>query len=176
MLLLCACHQQMKRMTSSITLQAADHRALDVARAIHGVQMLAYAQEAALLGVPCLPPQQLTVKQLQSSDERFHAAYGSSTLVGAVGVIDKPDASMMVINSLVVHPAHQRMGIATRLLLHVLAASDAASIRVSTGAGNQPALALYRKHGFVEYKRWFVGPPRLELAALRFDRARSNAV
>jgi ribosomal protein S18 acetylase RimI-like enzyme len=114
----------------------------------------------------------LTIDQLQSSNDRFHAAYWSSTLVGAVGVIDKPDLSMMVINSLVVHPAHQRAGIATRLLLHVLATSDAASIRVSTGAGNQPALTLYRKHGFVEYKRWFVGPERLELAALELVRPR----
>jgi ribosomal protein S18 acetylase RimI-like enzyme len=145
---------------------------LEVARAIHGVQMLAYAQEAAVLGVVSLPPMKLTIEQLQSSDDRFHAAYWSSTLVGAVGVIDKPDLSMMVINSLVVHPAHQRAGIATRLLLHVLATSDAASIRVSTGAGNQPALALYRKHGFVEYKRWFVGPERLELAALELVRSR----
>jgi ribosomal protein S18 acetylase RimI-like enzyme len=133
--------------------------------------MLAYAQEAALLGVPSLPPQQLTVHQLQMSDDRFTAAYLSSTLVGAVGVIDKPDMSMLVINSMVVHPAHQRAGIATRLLLHVLAASDAASVRVSTGAGNEPALALYRKHGFVEYKRWFVGPEPLELVALKLERA-----
>jgi ribosomal protein S18 acetylase RimI-like enzyme len=152
-------------------LRSADHRSLEIARAIHGVQMLAYAQEAALLGVPSLPPQQSTVEQLQASEESFTAAYLSSTLVGAVGVIDKPDGSMLVINSLVVHPAHQRAGVATRLLLHVLAASDAASARVSTGAGNEPALALYRKHGFVEYKRWFVGPERLELAALKLERA-----
>jgi ribosomal protein S18 acetylase RimI-like enzyme len=163
-------------MTPPITLRPANHRLLDVARAIHGVQMLAYAQEAAVLGVASLPPLKLTVEQLQSSDECFHAAYLSSTLVGAVGVTDKPDASMMVINSLVVHPAHQRVGIATRLLLQVLVASEAASVRVSTGAGNQPALALYRKHGFVEYKRWFVGPERLELTALKLERGRSNAV
>jgi ribosomal protein S18 acetylase RimI-like enzyme len=160
-------------MTPPLTLRPANHRLLDVARAIHGVQMLAYAQEAALLGVDCLPPLKLTVEQLQSSDEHFHAAHLSSALVGAVGVIDKPDASMTIINSLVVHPAHQRAGIATRLLLHVLAATNAASIRVSTGAGNEPALALYRKHGFVEYKRWFVGPERLALVALTFDRART---
>jgi ribosomal protein S18 acetylase RimI-like enzyme len=158
-------------MALPLSLRAADHCSLEIARAIHGVQMLAYAQEAALLGMPSLPPQQLTVEQLQASDERFTAAYLSSTLVGAVGVIDKPDVSMRVINSLVVHPAHLRAGIATRLLLHVLAAAEAASIRVSTGAGNEPALALYRKHGFVEYKRWFVAPERLALVALKFDRA-----
>jgi hypothetical protein len=118
------------------TVEQADHRSLKIARAIPGLQMLAYAQEAALLGVPSLPPQQLTVEQLQASDESFTAAYLSSTLVGAVGVIDKP-----------------------------------ASVRVSTGAGNEPALALYRKHGFFEYKRWFVGPQRLALAALKLERA-----
>jgi ribosomal protein S18 acetylase RimI-like enzyme len=158
-------------MTPPLTLSPANHRLLDVARAIHGVQMLAYAQEAALLGVTSLPPMKLAVEQLQASDESFTAAYLSSALVGAVGVMDKPEASMLVINSMVVHPAHQRAGIATRLLLHVLAASDAASVRVSTGAGNEPALALYRKHGFVEYKRWFVGPQPLELAALKLERA-----
>ncbi len=78
---------------------------------------------------------------------------------------------MTIINSLVVHPAHQRAGIATRLLLHVLAASEAASVRVSTGAGNEPALALYRKQGFDEYKRWFIGPERLALVALKLERA-----
>jgi ribosomal protein S18 acetylase RimI-like enzyme len=158
-------------MTPPLTLRPANHRLFDVARAIHGVQMLAYAQEAAVLGVASLPPLKLTVEQLKASEECFHAAYLSTTLVGAVGVTDKPDTSMLIINSLVVHPAHQRVGIATRLLLHVLAASSASSIRVSTGAGNQPALALYRKHGFVEYKRWFVGTERLELAALRLERA-----
>ena len=133
--------------------------------------MLAYAQEAVLLSVPSLAPQQLTVEQLQASDECCTAAYLSSTLVGAVGGIDKTDVSMLAINSLVVHPAHQRAGIATQLLLHVLAASDAASGRVSTGTGNEPALALHRKHGFVEYKRWFVGPEPLELVALKLERA-----
>jgi ribosomal protein S18 acetylase RimI-like enzyme len=159
------------RMTQPLTLSRANHRLLETARAMHGVQMLAYAQEAALLGVPSLPPQQLTVEQLQSSDESFTAAYLSSTLVGAVGIIDKPEASMTIINSLVVHPAHQRVGIATRLLLQVLAASNAASVRVSTGAGNEPALALYRKHGFVEYKRWLIGPESLALVALKLERA-----
>jgi ribosomal protein S18 acetylase RimI-like enzyme len=155
----------------SFTVGHADHRLLGIARAIHGVQMLAYAQEAALLGVPTLPPQQRTVEQLQASNECFVAACLSSTLLGAVGVIDKPEVSILVINSLVVHPAHQRAGIATRLLLHALAASNAASVRVSTGAGNEPALALYRQHGFVEYKRWFVGAERLELVALKLERA-----
>ncbi len=159
-------------MTPQLTLRPANHHLPDVARAIHGVQMLAYAQEAALLGVASLPPMKLTVEQLQASDEHFHAAHLSSTLVGAVGVIDKTEASMTIINSLVVHPAHQRAGVATRLLLQVLAANQATTIRVSTGAGNEPALALYRKHGFVEYKRWFVGPERLALVALKFDRAR----
>jgi ribosomal protein S18 acetylase RimI-like enzyme len=158
-------------MTLPLKLSRANHRLLEIARAIHGVQMLAYVQEAALLGVACLPPMKLTVEQLQSSDEHFDAAHLSSTLVGAVGVIDKPEASMTIINSMVVHPAHQRAGIATRLLLQVLAASNAASVRVSTGAGNEPALALYRKHGFVEYKRWLIGPAPLALVALKLERA-----
>lgn len=161
----------LSRVALPLSLRSADQSSPEIAREIHDVQMLAYAQEATLLGVPSLPPQHRTVHQLQMSDERYTAACLSSTLVGAVGVIDKPEASLMVINSLVVHPAHQRAGIATRLLLHVLAASSAASVRVSTGAGNEPALALYRKQGFVEYKRWFVGPELLELVALKLERA-----
>ncbi len=153
-----------------LTLTPIDHRLADIARAIHGIQMAAYAQEAALLGVPSLPPIEVSVAELQSSDERFHGATLSSVLVGAVGIVDKPAIGATLINSLVVHPLHQRKGVATALLRHVLAASDVASIRVSTGAGNEPALSLYRQHGFLEYKRWAVGSPPLELVALRLER------
>jgi ribosomal protein S18 acetylase RimI-like enzyme len=158
----------------SLAVVQSDHRLPEIARAIHGVQMLAYAQEAALLGVPSLPPQQQTVEQLRVSDGCFVAAFWSSMLVGAIGVIAKPDESVLLINSLVVDPAYQRAGIATRLLLHALGASDAASVRVCTGAGNEPALALYRKHGFVEYERWCVGPDSLELVALKLERGRAG--
>jgi [ribosomal protein S5]-alanine N-acetyltransferase len=153
-----------------LTLTPIDHRLAEIAQAIHHIQMVAYAQEAALLGVPSLPPMEKSATELQSSDERFCGAYQSSTLIGAVGIVDKPSIGATLISSLVVHPLHQRKGVATAMLRHVLAVSNAESIRVSTGACNRPALTLYRQHGFMEYKRWAVGSPPLELVALRRER------
>lgn len=161
-------------MNDSFLIRRADHHSIAVAQAIHRVQMAAYAQEAALLGVPSLPPQAVTVEQLRLSAERFDAVYLDSLLVGALASMEHSALGKMVINSLVVHPDHQRQGIAAGLLLHALNSTAARSIQVSTAAGNEPALALYRKHGFVEYKRWQVGDPPLELVALRLDR-RSHA-
>jgi ribosomal protein S18 acetylase RimI-like enzyme len=156
--------------SESLIIRRADHHSIAIAQAIHRVQMAAYAQEAALLGVPSLPPQAVTIEQLRLSPDRFEAAYLGSLLVGALVSIEHPALGNMAINALVVDPDHQRQGIATALLLHALNRTSARSILVSTAAGNEPALALYRKHGFAEYRRWETGEPPLELLALRLER------
>jgi ribosomal protein S18 acetylase RimI-like enzyme len=161
-------------MQESLSILRVDHRSAPIAQAIHRVQMAAYAQEAALLGVPSLPPQAVTVEQLRLSPDRFDAAYLGSLLVGALVSIDRPALGTMVINSLVVDPDHQRRGIAAALLLLALNGTAARSIQVSTAVGNQPALTLYRKLGFVEYQRWQIGAPPLELLALRLERSVSH--
>lgn len=55
------------------------------------------------------------------------------------------------IKDLAVTERHRRRGIATRLLvagLHRLASHGAASVSLEVRAGNEPAQALYREHGF----------------------------
>jgi putative acetyltransferase len=53
------------------------------------------------------------------------------------------------------HPDHLRRGVAKALLLHLIAEAQARGLRrlsLETGSGPifEPALALYRAHGFVE--------------------------
>jgi ribosomal protein S18 acetylase RimI-like enzyme len=142
----------------------------EIASAIHQIQMVAYAQEAALLGVPSLPPMQISVSQLQASRGSFYAAYLNAKLVGAIACEDQPHVNALMIDSLVVHPDYQRRNIASQLLLHALEESSAQLVRVSTGAKNEPAVALYKKHGFIAYKNWWPKEMDLELIALRLER------
>jgi ribosomal protein S18 acetylase RimI-like enzyme len=72
-----------------------------------------------------------------------------------------------MIASLVVHPSHQRQGIARLLLTEALKRYEDYVVTVSTGAKNLPAVRLYQDLGFVEYARCTVGPEALELVKLR---------
>lgn len=143
-----------------------DHTAFSVARQLHAVQMVAYAQEAKLLGAIYFPPLERTVKDVRAADESFLAAFMGEELVGAVSVSPDPKGMGMNIGSLVVSPPFQRHGIGTALLARVLATHGAGEITVQTGARNVPALALYMRAGFIEFRRWLVGREPLELVQL----------
>jgi ribosomal protein S18 acetylase RimI-like enzyme len=162
-------------MNEALALREVEIRTFDVAKAIHAVQMAAYAQEAALLGLTTLPPMRVTVPELQSSPNRFQAAFKGETLVGAISTLEKPELDSLLIDSLVVHPGHQRLGVASLLLRHCLQDTRALSIRVSTGAGNEPAIALYQKHGFAVYRLWRIEAESLDLVTLRLQRSPPKA-
>lgn len=143
-----------------------DHRALSIARQLHAVQMIAYAQEAKLLGAIYFPPLERTVEEVRAADEAFLAAFMGQELVGAVSVWPDPEGMGMNIASLVVSPEFQRQGIGVALLASVLATHGAGQITVQTGAKNIPAFSLYTRAGFVEFRRWLVGREPLELIKL----------
>jgi len=90
----------------------------------------------------------------------------SSEIVGSLSLSDE-GSGQITIASLVVHPSHQRQGIARLLLTEALKRSDGYVVTVSTGAKNLPAIRLYQDLGFVEYARCTVGPEALELVKLR---------
>ena len=155
---------------------ALDHRQAAQAEPLHALRLLAYAQEAALLGAQQLPALQQSVAELQAKDECFVGAWRDGALVGAVATApDLEEPGQQLVTSLVVHPAHQRLGIARRLMLqHVLAGADGelegsgpVVWAVVTGALNAPALALYQSLGFVPYRRGVVGPEELPVLKLR---------
>lgn len=139
-----------------------------LARALHAVRQLAYAQEAALLKAHWFPPLNETLDELRASPERFLAAFVGADLAGAIGVEPDPDEPATTIGSLVVAPAFQRRGIARALMMQVLREHGAGVMTVQTGSMNVPALALYASCGFAEFRRWRVGPGgQLELVRLR---------
>jgi ribosomal protein S18 acetylase RimI-like enzyme len=143
------------------------HGELGVATRIHAIQMLAYAQEAKLLGAIYFPPLQRTVRDIQGSAESYLGVFEQGTLVGALSHWPDEEGLGTNIASLVVHPAFQRRGFGRALLASFMAARAGDEITVQTGARNGPALALYGQHGFVEHRRWFVGREPLELVKLR---------
>jgi ribosomal protein S18 acetylase RimI-like enzyme len=71
----------------------------------------------------------------------------------------------------VVHPDHQRRGIARRLLRDALQRGAGLVFSVVAGATNQPALALYRSLGFVTYREGMLGETGIAVVKLRRDPA-----
>ncbi len=85
-----------------------------------------------------------SLEELKTCDETFLGLYDEEGLAGAVSY--QLDGSTVDICRLVVHPRAHRRGIASKLL----DALPDGPQTVSTGSGNEPALRLYRKRGFVE--------------------------
>lgn len=151
-------------------IQVIEHRERATARAIHAVQMVAYAQEAALLGVTYFPPLEETPEDIMAADATFLGAQVGDALAGALS-IEAPDgpAGERLIGSLVVSPAYQRRGIGARLVEAALARCEPYGVWVSTGVKNAPALALYQRYGFAPYQRLVVGEREpVEVVRLRW--------
>ena len=58
------------------------------------------------------------------------------------------------IDSLTVDLNYFRKGIATKLINYTLEAFNFSEAVVETAVVNLPAINLYKRHGFVEFKRW----------------------
>ena len=153
-------------MEAPVLIQALPHAELAVAARIHAVQMRAYVQESALLGVIYFPPLKRTVEDIRTSSESFLGASLDGELVGALSYSPDEEGFGTNIASLVVDPAVQRRGIG-RKLLDAFLAIHVGDATVQTGSKNIPALALYSQRGFREYRRWLVGREPLELVKLR---------
>jgi ribosomal protein S18 acetylase RimI-like enzyme len=151
----------------SINFRAVNHRVEPVAKAIHRVQMLAYAQEAALLGVSHFHPLLATVNDVLNSDEQYFAAFEGEKLVGVISTEADDSIDGRTITSLVVDPSFQRRSIATNLIPLIIEVHGSKSLAVQTGAKNIPALNLYRQMGFVETRRFQAAEQPLELVELR---------
>ena len=153
--------------SSLLRIEVVDQRELAVARQMHAVLLLAHAQEARQLGVQNFVPMARTAEDLQGSANFHLAAFHGDELVGAVilGADDEGDQISVV--TLVVHPSHQRRGIARRLMCEALHRGAGQVFSVCTAAANAPALALYRGLGFVVYRHGTLGPDALALVKLR---------
>jgi GNAT superfamily N-acetyltransferase len=150
-----------------VLIEHLDHRDPSVAELIHGVLLLAYAQEAALLQVVHFAPLDQTAEDVRASKACFFGAFKEGTLVGAVSFVPDDEPDQFLVTSLVVHPDHQREGTARVLMARVLALAGNFPTAVATAAQNAPALALYRDLGFVAYRFGTIGVESLPLVKLR---------
>ena len=150
-----------------VRIEPLNHRDIAVAQQIHAVLMLAYAQEAQLLRVKHFAPLERTPADVQADNEHYLGALRGEAIVGIVSFAPDEEPGQFLISSLVVHPGHQRQGIATALMREALRLGDGEAFAVSTGANNSPAIALYRGLGFIEYRFGTIGPESLPLVKLR---------
>ncbi len=72
-------------------IELVDHSELSIARQLHAVQMMAYAQEAKLLGTIYFPPLERTAEGVRAARESFLAAFIGNELVGAASGWPDPE-------------------------------------------------------------------------------------
>jgi ribosomal protein S18 acetylase RimI-like enzyme len=109
------------------------------------------------MGFDGIPPLYETLDELVQCGERFFGSYDQRGLAGVVSWKKLADETVDICR-LVVAPRAFRMGHATALLDALGLAEPAERFTVSTGTANIPALALYRRHGFVPIGTRKVGP------------------
>ncbi|WUD77294.1 GNAT family N-acetyltransferase [Streptomyces sp. NBC_00510] len=126
-------------------------------RHLWDLQRISYAVEARLIGFDGIPPLHESLEQLRACDESFLGVRDGSRLVGAVGWTRLPNGALDICR-LVVHPDAHRRGVATALLDALDSIELAESTVVSTATANLPAVALYRRRGFIPVGERHVAP------------------
>lgn len=91
---------------------------------------------------------------LQAPDIALWSLWDGTRIVG-IGALRTLDKDQGEIKSMRTHPDHLRRGVAATLLRHIIDQARARGLRrlsLETGSGPafDPALALYRAHGFVD--------------------------
>ncbi|ALQ08375.1 GNAT family N-acetyltransferase [Pseudoalteromonas fuliginea] len=124
----------------------------DTANKIFAVFQKSYAIEAKLIGAHNFPPLARNIKGIKKSETTFYG-YSENECLAAVIEVDTNNECLDIC-SLTVDPNHFKKGIASKLISYVLAMSDLSHAIVETAVANTPAINLYKKHGFVEFKRW----------------------
>ncbi|MEC8327684.1 MAG: GNAT family N-acetyltransferase [Pseudomonadota bacterium] len=128
------------------------HSNSDIASHIYAVFQASYKIEAALIGSDNFPPLSRTPQDIASSNTLFYGFYEGDSLAGVIEITYQDN--LLEIDSLTVAPEHFRKGIAGKLMEYVLNAFDFTQAIVETALVNAPAIRLYQKHGFNEFKRF----------------------
>jgi len=123
-----------------------------IANQIFTVFQNSYKIEAQLIGTPDFPPLLRSAKAIKNSKTQFYGFSENKCLAGVIEVVLK--GKNLEIDSLTVDPNYFRKGIANKLISYVLEVFNFSEAIVETAVVNLPAINLYKKHGFVEFKRW----------------------
>ena len=124
----------------------------DVSAQIFTIFQNSYKVEAQLIDVLDFPPLSRSAKDIENSKTLFYGFSENKCLAGIIEVSIK--GKHLAIDSLTVDPKYFRKGIAGKLISYVLDAFEITEATVETAVVNEPAIILYKKHGFVEFKRW----------------------
>ncbi|PKI16264.1 GNAT family N-acetyltransferase [Colwellia sp. 12G3] len=124
----------------------------DVANQIYTIFQNSYKIEAQLIGTLNFPPLLRSAKDINNSKTLFYGFSENECLAAIIEIV--VENKHLKIDSLTVDPNYFRKGIASKLISHVLESIDFSKAIVETAVVNEPAINLYKKHGFVEFKRW----------------------
>tara|TARA_R110002167_G_scaffold215265_1_gene420191 strand:+ start:843 stop:1298 length:456 start_codon:yes stop_codon:yes gene_type:complete len=124
----------------------------NIAEQIFTVFQNSYKIEAQLIGTDNFPPLLRSTKDIQNSTTQFYGFRENECLAAVIEIAIEDQ--LLEINSLTVDPSCFRKGIANKLISYVLNNIVFSKAMVETAVVNIPAINLYKKHGFVEFKRW----------------------
>lgn len=132
-----------------------DHKSLIEAFDIYRVFQNSYQIEAGLIGVDDFPPLSRSAEDIRHSDTAFYGCFEGEELAAVIEIkLILGDDSKLKICSLTVDPKHFRKGMAGRLIQYVFESYPLNEFVVETAVVNKPAIKLYKKHGFTEYKQY----------------------
>ena len=129
-----------------------EHSIEKIAQQIFTVFQNAYKIEAQLIGALDFPPLSRSAKDIQNSTTQFYGFIDNNCLAGVIEIVI--ENKRLEIDSLTVNTHYFRKGIAHKLIDYVLTIMAVSEAMVETAVANLPAINLYKKHGFVEFKRW----------------------
>ena len=115
--------------------------------------LIAFHQRAMLKGSPPGHSFALDLSGLQAESVTVWAVH-SDARVAAIGALKRLDGTRGEIKSMRTHPDFLRRGLAAALLETIIAHArseglSVLSLETGSGPGFEPALALYRRRGFV---------------------------
>ena len=147
------------------------HTKENIARSIREVFQASYVVEAELLKAVDFPPLKRPLKDFINSSNTFFGFWIGNELAAVVEI--KSEEKFVHIQSLVVHPNFFRRGIASQIMTFVIAQYGSEMLMVETGADNGPAIALYKRFGFIEVKQWMTD---IGIMKVRFERPRKGSI
>ena len=124
----------------------------EVAKQIFTIFQNSYKIEAQLIGILDFPPLSRSARDIRNSTTLFYGFSENQSLAAVIEIVI--NGEHLDINSLTVEPCYFRKGIADKLISYILHEFNFSIAIVETAVVNTPAINLYKKHGFVEFKRW----------------------
>ncbi len=151
-----------------IDLQPLETGNASVAQEVQEIFALAYWQEAAAIGISDADASTIRgVEDIMNSAEFHLGARIRGELVGVLTIGPDAEGNQVALTALVVHPAHQRLGVARSLVQEALARGRGFVFSVIASADNLPALSLYKSFGFEPYREGLMGQAQLPMVKLR---------